>query len=134
MSICLYDRKRKKGGMACFLFPSIRHKNQTTAIYGNVATVTLIRMMYQTGSKRRHLEAQILGGAFNPEFSTVDIGRQNSRVARKIVLREKISVTSEDTGGQRGRKIVFNTENNELAVIKVDRLRQSDWYPYKNNR
>ena len=120
--------------MACFLFPRILRKDQTTAIYGNVATITLIRMMCQAGSKKRHLEAQILGGAFNPEYSTVDIGCKNSRVARKIILREKISIISEDSGGQRGRKIVFNTDNNELAVIKVDRLRQSDWYPYKSNR
>jgi chemotaxis protein CheD len=55
-------------------------------------------------------------------------------IARKILAKERINITSEDVGGEKGRKIVFNTHTNEMAVIKVDKLRTVDWYPYENDR
>jgi len=41
-----------------------------------------------------------------------------------VLVGKRISVISEDVGGEKGRKIVFNSENNEVAVIKVERLRK----------
>jgi chemotaxis protein CheD len=134
VAVCLYDRKRRLGGMNRFQVPEVHDKKQATAMYGNVATLTLVRMMLEGGSKRKHLEAQILGGAHNPKISPENIGFANIRAARKILTREKIAVTSEDVGGEKGRKVVFNTETCEIAVFKVDRLRQSDWFPYEGSR
>lgn len=134
VSVCLYDRKRKIGGMNSFQFPLIRERGKTTTRYGNVAVWTLIQMMIEDGSRIKNLEAQILGGAHNPEISRKNMGQENIRIARRILAREKITVTSEDTGGIRGRKIVYSTHTNELAVLKVENLRKSDWYPYEDDR
>jgi chemotaxis protein CheD len=134
VSICIYDRKRKVGGINHFQFPFTGKKNQATARYGNVATIALIRMMVNDGSKIKHLEAQILGGAYNRNVLQKNIGIKNIMTARKILTREMISIVSEDVGGEKGRKIVFNTDTSEIAVIKVDKLRNKDWYPYEDNR
>jgi chemotaxis protein CheD len=134
VSICLYDRKRKVGGMNSFQLPLIRERGKTTTRYGNVAVWTLIRMMVEDGSKIKHLEAQIVGGAHNPELSHQNMGQENIRVARRILAREKIAVASEDVGGSKGRKIVYSTHTNEIAVLKVEKLRKSDWYPYEDDR
>jgi len=134
VSVCLFDRKRKIGGMNHFRFPLIRDKNIATAVYGNVATLALVRMMLNEGSEIKHLEAQIIGGAYNPEISPENIGKENIIVARKILTREGVRIASEDVGGEKGRKVIFNTTNNEVAVMKVDKLRLGDWYPYENNR
>lgn len=133
-AVCLYDRKRKVGGMNHFQYPFIDDKRKATAIYGNVATLALIRMMIADGSKPKHLEAQIIGGAHNPAVSPKNIGRENVLMARKILIRQRITVTSEDVGGEKGRKVVFNTRQNEVAVMKVENLRTGDWYPYSDNR
>lgn len=133
VSVCLYDRKRKTGGMNHFQFPYIREKDQATAVFGNAATLMLIRMMLDSGSELKHLEAQILGGAYNPLISSKDIGRENIIIARKILAKKGIKVVSEDVGGEKGRKVVFNTVTNEIAVIKVENLRKADWFPYENN-
>jgi chemotaxis protein CheD len=37
-------------------------------------------------------------------------------------------VASKDTGGALGRKVVFNTENGEILVYKLKKIRNSDWY------
>lgn len=130
IAVCVFDRKQKIGGMNHFQFPVIRSAKHATARYGNVALSTLINLMINEGSKFEHLEAQILGGAYNPEVSNENIGRQNIKVAKKILAEKGIRLTSEDVGGEKGRKIIFNTNINEIAVVKVDKVRQEDWYPY----
>lgn len=134
VSVCIFDRKKKCGGMNHFRLPFVGEKNQATALYGNVATVTLIRMMFEIGSNEKHLEAQIFGGAFNKNVSKTDIGEENIRIAKKTLTRFRVKTVSEDIGGMIGRKIVFNTETAELAVIRVEKLRRKDWYPYENDR
>jgi len=134
VSVCIYDRKRKVGGMNHFQVPFATESDQATARFGNVATITLIRMMIHDDSKIKNMEAQILGGAHNIKVSPKDIGFENIMAAKKILTRERIRVTSEDVRGGKGRKIVFNTGTNEIAVFKVDKLREADWYPYRNNR
>jgi len=134
VSVCIYDKKRKKGGMNNFQLPFIREKGSTTARYGNVAVWALVKLMIEDGSKIKNLEAQIVGGAFNPDISIKNVGQENVRIARKVLSMEKIAIVSEDTGGTRGRKIVFAVHSNEIAIFKVEKLRKLDWYPYQDDR
>ncbi len=134
VSVCLFDKKQKFGGMNHFQFPETSSQEESTARYGNVATMALLRMMCSNGSKSKHLEAQIFGGAHNPEVSSRDIGLSNIKTARNILKKLKIKIVSEDVGGELGRKVIFNTSNYEIAVLKVPNLRQSDWYPYESDR
>jgi len=134
VSICLYDKKLEIGGMNHFLFPSVLPPERPTARYGNVATTALIRMMLKNGATLKTMEAQVIGGAFLPETMSRDIGRSNLETARTMLKERKIRIISEDVGGELGRKIVFNTTNCEIAVLKVGRLRRSDWYPYDPER
>ena len=134
VSVSLYDKGLKTGGMSHFLFPVVDAGKTTTSLYGNIAVLTLIRMMRENGSVLSKLTAQIFGGACHPAGSSRDIGQDNIKVARNILNQKKIKIVSEDVGGERGRKIVFNTLNNEILTLKVDRLRESDWYPYEGDR
>jgi chemotaxis protein CheD len=130
VAVALYDKAMKKGGMTHFLYPEKNEADKPTAIFGDISTRTLIKMLLRKGSRKKYLEAQIFGGAFNNEFSDEDIGKRNILSARKILAGQNIPVTSEDTGGQKGRKIIFDTHTNEIVILKVDKLRKSDWYPY----
>jgi chemotaxis protein CheD len=92
----------------------------------------LIRLMRAEGAGRDGLEGQIFGGGTQgTDHSEADIGPQNVQVARKILMRQRIPITSEDVGGNKGRKLIYNTSTNEAVVLKVDRLREEDWYPYR---
>ncbi|MBF0230485.1 MAG: chemotaxis protein CheD [Desulfamplus sp.] len=134
VAVCLFDKKQKIGGMNHFQLPEIKDRERATAIYGNVATFALIKMMLSNGSKNSHIEAQIFGGAYNPEVSNINVGINNIKAARRILNSKRIKIISEDVGGEVGRKIIFNTSTCEIAVLKVKTLRSSDWYPYENNR
>ncbi len=134
VSVSLYDKKLKTGGMNHFLFPFVETGKQATSLYGNIAVWTLVRMMLKNGSVLLNLEAQIFGGAHNSAESSRNIGIDNVKAARTILNQKQIKVISEDVGGELGRKIVFNTLTYEILTLKVDRLRDSDWYPYEEGR
>ncbi|MBN2126379.1 MAG: chemotaxis protein CheD [Deltaproteobacteria bacterium] len=134
VAVCLYDRKTGIGGMNHFKLPRILDSDATTACYGNVATLALIDMMIQDGCRIKDMEAQVFGGAFNPSISSRNIGEENTRIARRILSRKGIRIVSEDVGGERGRKIVFDTGTNEVVVLKVEKLRMGDWFPYQGQR
>jgi len=134
VSVSLYDKQMKTGGMNHFLFPVVDMGKQTTSLYGNIAVLTLVRMMLKNGSVQSSLEAQIFGGAYNRVDSSRDIGHENFKIARSILNQKQIKIVSEDVGGELGRKIVFNTMTYEILTLKVERLRESDWYPYERGR
>ncbi|MCP4670035.1 MAG: chemotaxis protein CheD [Desulfobacula sp.] len=133
VAVCIFNKKTRIGGMNHFQLPFMSAKGKTTAMYGNIATITLIKMMLSFNQRTRvkNLEAQIFGGAYNPENSDKDVGKQNIEMAHKILNQNQIAIISEDTGGKKGRKVVFNISTNEAAVLKVDNLRDADWYPYQ---
>jgi chemotaxis protein CheD len=134
VAVCLFDGVRKIGGMNHFQLPSTRKQEEATAKYGNVSTSALITMMLNGGSQLRDLEAQIFGGAFHPKTCLQNVGQENVRVAKQVLARKRIPIVSEDVGGEKGRKVVYDTSSNEVAVIKVDKIRQVDWYPYLDQR
>ena len=131
VAICLWDRKNKFGGMSHFLYPIVTGPQEATAKYGNVGTLTLIRMMVSEGSEHSLLEAQLFGGGDILTEEGPNIGRQNVEIARKILNRHGIPIVSEDVGGSKGRKLIYDTGNNQAVILKVDRIRQEDWYPYR---
>ncbi len=106
VSVCIYDKVLKTGGMSHFQFPVISDKQKATAVYGNISTYALINMMANEGSELNHLEAQIFGGAFNPEICSKNIGKDNIGVAKRILTKKQIRIVSMDAGGEKGRKVV----------------------------
>jgi chemotaxis protein CheD len=127
VAVCLWDKNLKYGGMNHFLHPQTCDPQKATPKYGNVAIIALVRMMEEASCKRSDMVAQVFGGA-SPEHSNGhDIGEDNVRVARNMLASKGINIISEDTGGSMGRKIIFNIETGQAAVLKVHRIRESDW-------
>jgi chemotaxis protein CheD len=92
-------------------------------------------MMIENGSQMSSLEAQIFGGSNHPDLPLQhDVGQENILIAQKILKKKGIGLVSQDVGGLKGRKIVFDTGTNQIAVLKVDKLRKEDWYPYEDCR
>ena len=49
-------------------------------------------------------------------------------VAEEILARARVAVVSRDVGGLLGRKVAFSTFSGEIAVYKIERIRETDWY------
>lgn len=128
VAVCLYDRILQMGGMNHFSKPRTSDQSKATPQYGNVAISALVRMMDEAGSRRRDVVAQVLGGGTPEEVEGPWIGDENVSIAREVLARKGIRIVSEDVGGSVGRKIVFDTGTGEIAVLKVHKLRATDWY------
>lgn len=131
VAVSIWDEARQYGAMAHFLYPFTENPGEATVQYGNVAVRYLIRQFLESGSRKQELKAQLLGGASNDTAECTETADENIRVARSILNRSGIEILTCDVGGLMGRKIVYNTLLNETIVYKVQRLRQGDWYPYR---
>ncbi|MBF0349532.1 MAG: chemotaxis protein CheD [SAR324 cluster bacterium] len=129
--VTLYDSRVRLGGMTYYCFPCREPEKPSTSYYAAPAIISLIQEMLSLGACREDIEAQIFGGACNPEHELyqADIHEQNARIGMEILDKQNISVTSQEVGGKRGRKIGFNTGTGETAVIKINSIRSVDWYP-----
>ena len=130
VAVTFYDRNNCFGGMNQFVFPSTDRREDMTAQYGNVGIRALFRMLTGMGSNRQNLVAQIIGGAECQIFNDEGLGKQNIQLARGLLAQMRIPVVSEDVGGTMGRKIIFHSATNEMAIFKVDNLalRNNDWF------
>ena len=129
VSVCLYDTENRFGGMNHYLFPEAKSKGERTAKYGDVSIMELYRTMREFGSVHKNIVAQVVGGGFlegNPDSEF--ISKENINVCKRILEKLHIKIISEDTGGLLGRKVLYITEYNELAVTKLKKIRLTDYY------
>jgi chemotaxis protein CheD len=117
VAVCLWDPETRIGGMSHFIWPWVNDAQKATARFGNVATVTLIKMM-QRRAPTAKLEAHIFGGA--AVIGEVQHGMENLYVARKVLYCKGIPVKSDNTGGIISRKVIFNCDTGEVSVRKTD--------------
>lgn len=129
VAVSLWERDLRFGGMCHYAYPVCRDRARATAYYGNAALPELIRMMLAEGAKVTSIEAQIMGGAHPKDYRGEDTGMENVKIAQKILERMGINVISRDVGGIQGRKIIFDTDTGNVAIIKVPKIRKDDWYP-----
>lgn len=135
MVVTLFDRSLKVGGMAHYCRPYRQHDKPSTTQYAAPALFWLIRQMMFRGAKKEHIQAQLIGGAFNKDLGDEepDLHECNIKVGMEILRKEDLKLTTVDVGGDRGRKIMFNTATGESLIAHVANIRQSDWYPQLNS-
>jgi len=48
--------------------------------------------------------------------------------AENWLKKYNIPIVSRDTGGQLGRKVIFDNNEGEIIVYKLKKIRTEDWY------
>lgn len=116
VAICLWDPVAKIGGINHYMLPTWNGNDLASPKYGNIAIERLIERMLQLGSRIGNLEAKIFGGGdlISTDRSVMLIGERNIRVARIILEERNIPIIASSTGGRKGRKILFFTDNGEV--------------------
>jgi len=127
VSICIWDEDLQYACMCHFVFPCPAQGDTPSGLYATESIPAMLRALSSAGSKRRSLSAHILGGASPSTYSSDPTADANVDTAREILYQNRIPVICEDVGGNVGRKIVFNAENGNVAVVKVRKLRDGDW-------
>lgn len=128
VSVCIWDSKSGVAGMNHHIHAKPFKKSERSSQYGNLAIPHMIKMLVKMGGSKANFKAHIVGGSQSAHIDTFVIGKENIQIAEKILRDNFIQIITVDTGGEMGRKIVFDTETGEIAVYKVNKLRESDWH------
>lgn len=116
VAVCLYDPVTMKGGINHFMLPLWNGEGLASPKYGNIAIEKLIEKMVSIGCKKSNLQAKVFGGgnvikSAHPDYA---IGKRNIELAFTMLKDEGINIVASSTGGNCGRKIIFNTYTGEV--------------------
>ena len=114
VSICLWDKRRRAGGMNHFLLPASAEDGPTSSRFADVATRMLLEQLRALGCQRADLVAKIYGGStvFRSENQyAASLGANNVAAALRLMQNAGIPVVAQETGGERGQKIIFHTDD-----------------------
>ena len=125
VGVILYDKRDKRSACCHYMLPRTPQGVKPRLIHGTVSIVTLIRVLGNDGTQIPDLEAQVFGGS---DLHGRTTGKENIEVAINILEKKGIHISSTDVGGDKGRKVIYNSETNHLAVVKVEKIRTDDWY------
>lgn len=114
VAVALFDPVTKSGGLNHFLLPSVAGENCDNPRYGRFAIPELVRQMEALGVPRRRLEAKIYGGGSVLAETTIEIGKNNIETAIEILGQLGIPVVEKNVGGNRGRRIAFQSNTFEI--------------------
>lgn len=127
VGVVIYDTQKEIAGLAHVMLPdSSLSKTGTINIakYADTAIEELLNRISKLGSKQSNLKAKIAGGAQMFQFSSQNdmmrIGPRNVEAVKKELLRFRIPITAEDTGGSSGRTIEFNPSTRMLNIRTVN--------------
>lgn len=119
IAACLWDSKMNIGGMNHFMLPE-GGPSDATGRYGSYAMELLINEMLKLGARRENLQAKIFGGArVMHNFTTIDVGLQNSKFVVNYLKDENIKIISEDILDIYPRKVVFSPLTGKVMVKRL---------------
>lgn len=118
-AVCLWDRRKRIGGMNHYLLPEGDENSSNPYRYGNNANSALLKQMLALGCNVKDMQGKIFGGASafiaDPENS---LGAQNVRLAEEFLQELRIPLVLKDVSGKRGRRLTFDT-NDGTTFLKV---------------
>lgn len=117
VAVCLWDPLTRVGGMNHYLLPMGKGLR-----YGNEAMSRLLEDMTARGASLSRMVAKVFGGAcVIPGFTGTRkaIGTQNIDAALQFLAANAIPIRGEQTGGARGRKLLFHTGTGRAYVKDI---------------
>ncbi len=115
VSVCIWDKHTRCGGMNHFLLPQSQRAEQI-AKYGDFATKKLISMVKSNSTMDSSIIAKVFGGANVVSAIKHQIGEKNIQMAKQILAEFNIEIVAEDTGGFRSRFVNFDTSTGKVLI------------------
>lgn len=121
VAVCLWDPVRRVGGMNHYMLPHPSAGTASSLRFGAFALEELLTRMRGAGAKLPFLRARVFGGAcmFQTMQAPTHLGVQNVELALDFLSRRAIEVVEVETGGNRGRKLVFFTDEGSACLNSI---------------
>ena len=120
VAVCLFDPKRRIGGMNHILLPEGSDDMRSTR-FGMNAMELLINQLMKAGAERNSLVAKAFGGAaVFASMNTVKVGEMNAEFVREYLKMERIPLVGQRLGGTNAVHVYFHTDTGKAIVRTVD--------------
>jgi chemotaxis protein CheD len=121
IAVCIWDPGKRVGGMNHFMLPMAATGASASPRFGNSAMEELVKRLRDAGGRLPFLRARVYGGAcmFAGMQSADHLGRKNADVAMEFLRRSGIDVVEVEVGGNRGRKLIFNTDEGTACLTTI---------------
>ncbi len=122
VAVCLWDPILRNGGVTHYILAQWEDAGPPSCRYGDIAIETLVNKMAEIGSYRNRLQAHIFGGACMFESlreRTHALSTMNVEIALKMLAKYHIKVLTQQVGGRKGRKIVYQTSDGSFTVKEI---------------
>lgn len=122
VSVCLHDPSTGWAGMNHYMLPfAMNGKMDNIGRFGRTSVPELIRQIKASGANLGKMTARVFGGGqVLASFSSFHhISGNNVTEAFEQLKAAGIQVVGKDVGGERGRKVFFNTEAGSVLVREV---------------
>lgn len=118
VSVILLDQVNSITGINHYMLPLWNGEGLPTPKYGNVAIMKMLEKMLSLGADRKNIRAKIFGGSslYGKSKGLLDIGNRNISIARDCLSSETLPIVSSDVGGDRGRKLILNTDSGTVKI------------------
>jgi chemotaxis protein CheD len=119
VAVFLWNSTLQHGGVIHYILPGDDVSPESSLRYGSQAVRVLLGEALRRG-RRGDLIAKVFGGSCM--FKTMEHGPQlgfrNIQMARDVLRSAGVRIAGEHVGGDRGRKVIFHSDNGE-AWVKV---------------
>ena len=118
VAVCLYNTANGSAAMNHFLRSDPGEKTDfNLGEYGSTSTEYIIKALMEKDPDSNHYRAQVFGGGavIKSKSSVYNIGLHNIDAALKTLAAYRIRVTNKDVGGERGRRVTFDTSTNTVT-------------------
>jgi chemotaxis protein CheD len=122
VAVCLWDPILRSGGVTHYILAQWDGAGQPSPRYGDIAIELLVNKMAELGSYRHKLQAHVFGGACIFESLRErkhSLSVMNIEIALEMLAKYNIKVLTQQVGGRKGRKIVYQTSDGSFTVKEV---------------
>lgn len=123
VGVCIYDISKRTGALVHILLPSKNDyvtKHSVDLKYADIAIPVVIEEMLSLGCRIKNMRAVVVGGGnmfkFDGKPLSESIGYKNQDSVKKILNSYNIPIVREDTGGELGKTVFFDTSTGDVYV------------------
>jgi two-component system chemotaxis response regulator CheB len=127
VAVCLFNKALKIAGMNHYMLSHAPPGEPDTGKFGDYATETLIKMMLSYDADLGNINASVVGGGNvvgHLSFGMA-MGARNIEVAQEVLKKHRINVVYRDVGGEKGRKLYFESWTGRLNILPIERTSAS---------
>lgn len=129
IAIAVYDPVARVAGLLHYMLPEVENHQdkaaQSPLMFGETGIPRLFRAAYALGAVKTRMIVKMAGGASLIDTGGIfNVGKRNSLLARKLMWKNGVNITTEDVGGRISRTMELEIDTGHVWINSPGRDRK----------